>query len=193
MKSNFYAMLGRMKHINRWGLMRNTRNENLSEHCLDVAFIAQALIIIDNKKFSGTLDPEHAAVLAMYHDASEIITGDMPTPVKYYTPEIRAAYKTAERAAEERLIGFLPEYMRDDIAPYIRQDDEKYAPFIKAADKISALIKCVEERGMGNREFLDAEQAIEKNIRGMNLPAADEFVRCFLDGYSKTLDEQERS
>lgn len=192
MESKFYAVLARMKYINRWGLMRNTRSENLSEHCLDTAMIAHALIIIHNRRFGGTLNPEHAACLAMYHDASEIITGDMPTPVKYYNPEIRAAYAEAESAAQERLIGYLPEYMREDIAPLIAhgESDAEYLPFIKAADKLSALVKCIEERKMGNSEFADAENATRDAIRAMKISAADEFVNTFMRAYSMTLDEQ---
>ena len=190
MNSNFYAMLARMKYINRWGLMRNTRNETLSEHCLDTAFIARALVIIHNRKFGGNLNPEHAACLAMFHDASEIITGDMPTPVKYFNPEIRQAYQVAEEAACDKLIGYLPDYMKEDIAPLILQDDSEYHPFIKAADKLSALAKCIEEMGMGNKEFADAEKSTEAAIRALNLPAADEFLKIFMKSYGMTLDRQ---
>ena len=190
MNSNFYAMLARMKYINRWGLMRNTRNETLSEHCLDTAFIAHALVIIHNRKFGGNLNPEHAACLAMFHDASEIITGDMPTPVKYFNPEIRQAYQVAEEAACDKLIGYLPDYMKEDIAPLILQDDSEYHPFIKAADKLSALAKCIEEMGMGNKEFADAEKSTEAAIRALNLPAADEFLKIFMKSYGMTLDRQ---
>jgi len=190
MNSNFYAMLARMKYINRWGLMRNTRNETLSEHCLDTAFIAHALVIIHNRKFGGNLNPEHAACLAMFHDASEIITGDMPTPVKYFNPEIRQAYQVAEEAACDKLIGYLPDYMKEDIAPLILQDDSEYHPFIKAADKLSALAKCIEEMGMGNKEFADAEKSTEAAIKALNLPAADEFLKIFMKSYGMTLDRQ---
>lgn len=192
MTSKFYAVLGRMKYINRWGLMRNTHSENLSEHCLDTAFIAHALVIIHNRKFGGALNPEHAACLAMYHDASEIITGDMPTPVKYYNPEIRSAYAAAESAAEQKLIGYLPDYMREDIAPLIAHEDDEYIPFVKAADKLSALSKCIEELKMGNREFADAEQSTRAAVRALALPAADEFLDTFMQAYSMTLDEQGR-
>lgn len=190
MNSNFYAMLARMKYINRWGLMRNTRNETLSEHCLDTAFIAHALVVIHNRKFGGNLNPEHAACLAMYHDASEIITGDMPTPVKYFNPEIRQAYKQAEKAACDRLVGYLPDYMKEDIAPLIMQEDDEYLPFIKAADKLSALAKCIEEKGMGNKEFADAEKSTESAVKALNLPAADEFLKVFMKSYGMTLDRQ---
>ncbi len=162
----------------------------MSEHCLDTAFIAQALAVIHNRKFGGSLNPEHAAVLAMFHDASEIITGDMPTPVKYFNPEIRSAYQAAEESACRRLAECLPEEMREDIAPYIfGENDEEYHPFVKAADKISALAKCIEERGMGNREFKDAEKASVDAIRKMGLPAADYFLDTFMGAYGMTLDE----
>ncbi len=190
MVSNFYAVLGRMKYINRWGLMRNTRNETLSEHCLDVAMIAHALVVIDCRKFGGKLNPEHAACLAIYHDASEILTGDMPTPVKYYNPEIRSAYAAAESAAEQKLIDYLPDYMKEDIAPLVAHEADEYTPFIKAADKLSALAKCIEELKMGNKEFADAERSTRAAVTAMGLPAADEFLNTFMQAYALTLDEQ---
>ena len=188
MTSRFYALLARMKYIDRWGLMRSTRRENLSEHCLETAFIAQALVVLHNRRFGGHLDPEHAAVLAMFHDATEIITGDMPTPVKYFNPELRAAYRAAETAAADRLIDSLPEDMREDLAPYIRGNEEAYRPFVKAADKISALIKCLEEEKMGSTEFVDARAALEATLRDMHMPEADAFLETFLGGYGETLD-----
>lgn len=188
MTSHFYALLARMKYIDRWGLMRSTRPENLSEHCLETAFIAQALVVLHNRRFGGDLDPEHAAVLAMFHDATEIITGDMPTPVKYFSPQIRSAYQVAEEAAADRLVESLPEDMREDLAPYIRGDEGAYRPFIKAADKLSALAKCLEEEQMGNAEFRDARAALEATIADLRLPEADAFVEMFLGGYGETLD-----
>ena len=188
MSSQFYALLARMKYIDRWGLMRNTRRENLSEHCLETAFIAQALVVLHNRRFGGDLDPEHAAVLAMFHDATEIITGDMPTPVKYFSPEIRTAYQAAEEAAADRLVASLPEDMREDLAPYIRGDDAVYRPFVKAADKLSALAKCLEEAQMGNAEFRDARASLEEAVRGLGLPEAELFMELFLSGYGETLD-----
>lgn len=190
-QSNFYAVLSRMKYINRWGLMRNTRPESLSEHCLETAFFAHALVLIDNKRFGGTLSAERAATLAMFHDASEIITGDLPTPVKYYNDDIRSAYKKAEAAACDRLADFLPDDLRGEIEPLIREDDAPYLPFIKAADKLSALAKCIEERRMGNNEFAVAEEAQRKAIAAMGLPAADAFIEQFMDAYALTLDELE--
>lgn len=186
--SNFYALLDRMKHIDRWGLMRNTRRETLSEHCLQTAFIAQALVLLHNRRFGGALNPEHAAVLAMYHDASEILTGDMPTPVKYFSPEIRQAYRTAEDAACQKLIDCLPEDLREDMAPYLLGGEEAYRPFVKAADKLSALAKCLEEEQMGNGEFRDARAATEAAVHALGLPEAEVFLEAFMSGYGETLD-----
>ncbi|MEE1186680.1 MAG: 5'-deoxynucleotidase [Acutalibacteraceae bacterium] len=193
MKSNFFAVISRMKYINRWGLMRSTHNENLSEHCLDVALFAHAIVSIDKNCFGGTLSPERAAMLALYHDASEIITGDMPTPVKYYNEQIRNAYQAAEDAAKEKLISYLPSQIKEDIAPLIdiKGEDEKYLPFIKAADKMSAYVKCIEERTMGNTEFADAEKSTLKAIKNLKIPAVDEFLNLFIDAYSQTLDRQQ--
>ena len=188
MDGNFYALLDRMKHIDRWGLMRNTRRENLSEHCLQTAFIAQALVVIHNRRFGGSLNPEHAAVLAMFHDASEILTGDMPTPVKYFSPEIRAAYRTAEDAACQRLIDCLPEDMREDLAPYLLGGEADYRPFVKAADKLSAQAKCLEEEQTGNTEFRDARAATEAAVHAMKLPEAEVFLTTFMSSYGETLD-----
>ena len=152
MANHFYAMLSRMKNIPRWGLMRNTRTENLSEHSLEVAYIAHALAVIKNRRLGGNIDPCRVAVSAMFHDTSEIITGDMPTPVKYCNPEIKSVYKQIEATAENRLLSLLPDDMRGDFSPLYRPDDE-IRRLVKAADKISALIKCTEELNMGNREF----------------------------------------
>jgi 5'-deoxynucleotidase len=192
LNSDFYAVLSRMKYINRWGLMRNTREENLSEHSLETALFAHALVLIHNRRFGGQLDPEHAAVLAMFHDASEIITGDMPTPVKYYNPEIRQAYQVAERAACDRLCSYLPDDLRQDIAPLISGGDEEYRPFVKAADKLSALVKCIEERKAGNHEFTVAERSLREAVKNLNMPEADVFAEEFLPSFALTLDEQGR-
>ena len=191
MDGNFYALLDRMKHIDRWGLMRNSRRENLSEHCLQTAFIAQALVVIHNRRFGGSLNPEHAAVLAMFHDASEILTGDMPTPVKYFSPEIREAYRTAEDAACQRLIDCLPEDMREDLAPYLLGGEADYRPFVKAADKLSAHIKCIEELKAGNLEFESAADQTRRALEAMCLPELDWFMEHCLPAFSKNLDELE--
>ena len=192
MASGFFAILSRLKYINRWALMRNTQTENLSEHTLDTAFIAHALIVIDNKRFGGNLNPEHAAVLAMYHDVTEIMTGDMPTPVKYFNSDLKKAYKVAEKSAGEKLISYLPDDMQEEIGCYINpcEKDADYAPFIKAADRLSAIAKCIEERNTGNREFLSAEKAQIDALKAMNIPAANVFLEEFMPAYTLTLDEQ---
>ena len=192
MASGFFAILSRLKYINRWALMRNTQTENLSEHTLDTAFIAHALVVIDNKRFGGKLNPEHAAVLAMYHDVTEIMTGDMPTPVKYFNADLKKAYKVAEKSAGEKLISYLPNDMQEEIGCYINpcEKDADYAPFIKAADRLSAIAKCIEERNTGNREFLSAEKAQIAALKAMNIPAANVFLEEFMPAYTLTLDEQ---
>lgn len=188
MKNHFYAMMSRMKNIYRWGLMRNTRRENLSEHSLEVAQIAHALSIISNKRFGGKTDPNYVAAVAMYHDTSEIITGDMPTPIKYYNDEIKGAYKQIEAAAEQQLSNMLPDDFKEEFAKIYNPDPETRR-LVKAADKISALIKCIEELNMGNREFAVAKKTIEKAVEEMKMPEANVFIDEFLDSFSLTLDE----
>ena len=169
--------------------MRNTRSENLSEHSFEVAQIAHALAIINNKRFGGNIDPNFTAVAAMYHDSSEIITGDMPTPIKYYNEEIKGAYKQIEAVAENQLREMLPDDFKEDFLKIYSPDSET-EKIIKAADKISALIKCIEELNMGNREFLDAEKSVRAAIIKMNLPEANVFMEEFMPGFSLSLDEQ---
>ncbi len=188
MANHFYAMMSRMKNIYRWGLMRNTRAENLSEHSLEVAFIAHALALIKNHRFGGNIDANAVAVAAMFHDTSEIITGDMPTPIKYYNANIKNVYKEIESIAENRLISLLPEDLRDDFAP-LYNPDETTATLVKAADKISALIKCIEEKNSGNQEFRSAEISTLNAIKELNLPEVNVFLEEFLQSYSLTLDE----
>ena len=187
--SHFYAMLSRMKNINRWGLMRNTRNENLSEHSLEVAFIAHALAVIGNKRLGKNFNADKVATAAMFHDTSEIITGDMPTPIKYYNPEIKEAYKKIEAVAENQLIDMLPEDLREDFEDIYRTDKQTEV-YVKAADKISALIKCIEEVKMGNLEFKDAERSTRKTIEALDMPEAKMFMEEFIDSFYLTLDEQ---
>ncbi len=187
--SCFYAMISRMKYINRWGLMNNTKSENISEHSLEVAILSHALVSIANARCGCDLNADRAAVIGMFHDASEIITGDMPTPVKYYNPEINNAYKAVEKVAEDKLVGMLPEEMRGLYRPLISDGDSELHPYVKAADKLSALIKCIEEERMGNNEFLKAKASIEEAIDRMELPALDIFMREFLPAYYLTLDE----
>lgn len=187
-------MLFRMKYINRWGLMNNTRSENISEHSHQVAILAHCLVLIHNKRFGGSLNPERAALLAVYHDASEIITGDLPTPVKYQNSDIIAAYKQIEDSAADRLISLLPEDFRDEYASVIKQTgsgDEQLHRFVKAADRFSALIKCVDELRMGNDEFQKAKESIETSIHAMQLPEAEVFFEEFMPSFYLSLDEQD--
>ena len=188
---NFFAMVNRMKLIDRWALMRNTSKENIAEHSHSVAVIAHALALIGNKKFGKNYNADRAAVLALYHDTTEVITGDMPTPVKYYNDEISSVYKDVEAVAGERLLKMLPEEFRSDYAPmFEKQDgDSELWALVKAADKISALVKCVEENRMGNREFDLALKAQEDKIKSIDLPEVQYFREHFLPSYYLTLDE----
>lgn len=190
---HFFAMLSRMKNICRWGLMRNTREENLCEHSFETAVIAHALAVLRNRRFGGHVNAERTALLALFHDSTEIVTGDMPTPVKYYNPEIRTAYRKVEEAARTRLLDFLPDDLRPEYRPLLGEpldSDRELLPLVKAADKLSAVIKCVEEQRMGNREFASAETTLRKAVEDLHLPEADCFVQEFLPSYSLTLDEQ---
>ncbi len=190
-ESCFYAYLSRMKHIFRWSLMKNSQQESLSVHTLDTAVIAHALGVLRNRRFGKSCDTERLVLLAIYHDCSEILTGDMPTPIKYYNPEIKAAYKNVETVANKKLLEMLPEDLRPDYAPLLEHggEDPELLKLLKAADKISALIKCVEEENSGNREFSKAKLSIMKSIKDMRLPEADTFIEEFLPSYGLTIDE----
>ncbi len=190
MISHFYAVLFRMKYIERWALMRNTGKETLSEHSLETAFIAHSLALISNKRLGKNINPERAALLALFHDTPEIITGDLPTPVKYYNSDISASYKKIESEAVKKLLSLLPDDLRPEFEGIYYDDDPELHAVVKAADKISALIKCTEEMHMGNREFAVAERTTREKIKQLNLPAADIFVAEFLDSFSMPLDEQ---
>lgn len=189
---DFYAYLGRMKYIVRWGLMRNTSTENIQEHSLEVAVLAHALAVIHNKlNPSDALSPDRACVYAVFHDTSEIITGDLPTPIKYYNPVIKENYHAIEDVAKNKLLSMLPNEMQDvyrDILFY-EEKDEKYYPIVKAADKLSAYIKCAEEVKAGNKEFSKAKEATKKSLEEMKLPELDYFMEHFVSAYNKTLDE----
>lgn len=191
MENGFYAMISRMKYINRWALMRNEHNENLAEHSFEVSVIAHALTVIGNKKFGKKLDCERAAFLGLYHDAPETLTGDMPTPVKYYSDEVREAYKTVEEYACGSLLEMLPEDLRADYeaAFKINDSDRELWRYVKAADKLSALIKCMQEKNAGNTEFVLAGESTARAIEALGLPEADYFVKNFLPAYNLTLDE----
>lgn len=188
----FFALISRMKYINRWGLMRNAVTENISEHSLETAFIAHVLALYRNVRFGGNVDPERTALLAMYHDVTEIITGDLPTPVKYYNEEIKRQYGRVEEIAGEKILGYLPEDLREYYRPLMGKTEEESElwQLVKAADKLSALIKCIEERNMGNLDFANAEQSTLKAIHDMKLPEAEEFIKEFLPSYGLTLDAQ---
>jgi len=190
-KSNFFAFISRMKYINRWGLMRNIKDENVSEHSLDVAVIAHALTIIQKKRLNMNVNPEKTALYAIYHDASEIFTGDMPTPVKYFNSVIKTAYKEVEFVANKKLLNLLPDDFYEDFEPILvpREEESQIWKTIKAADKISAYIKCIEEEKSGNKEFLKAKQSIFNEIGNMDRDDVKIFMDEFLDGYCLTLDE----
>jgi 5'-deoxynucleotidase len=221
----FFAMISRMKYISRWGLMRNTRGENIQEHSLQVALIAHALAVIRNEYFGGGADADRAAVMGMFHDCDEIITGDMPTPVKYFNDGIREAYREVEQAAREKLLGMLPPRMRPVYAGFLAHGgagatgpagggaaagsgdgaaadggdasdraaagggDAALWRLVKAADTISAHIKCLEELTTGNTEFTAAAEATRQKVAGMGLAEADFFMKEFVDAFRLSLDE----
>ena len=188
---NFFAMVNRMKYIDRWALMPNTQKENIAEHSHSVAVIAHALALIGKKEFGKNYDENRVAVLALYHDTTEVITGDMPTPVKYYNNDIKSVYKEIEAVAGQRLLSMLPDEYKADYEPLFEQseEDRELWLLVKAADKISALIKCIEENRMGNREFDIALKAQEQKIAEIDIPEVKFFSEHFLKAYYLTLDE----
>lgn len=190
---HFYAYLARMKYINRWGLMRNTHTENIQEHSLQVAIIAHAIAIIKNKYFNGKVNPDRIAVLGIFHDSNEIITGDMPTPIKYFNPDISQAYKNIEEVSKNKLLSMLPEEMLEDYRGifFHEDDNEEYWRIVKAADRIAAYIKCVEEVKAGNREFIKASESIYQTIVDIALPEVDYFMENFMPSFTLTLDEMD--
>lgn len=191
MSNHFFAMMARMKYIERWALMRNSSSENLSEHSLDVAMIAHALAVIGNLRLGKKLDENKAAIVALYHDTTEIITGDLPTPVKYFNADIKSAYKEVEHVAADRLLSLLPEDMQDYYRDfYYKNDEDAYIwKLVKAADKLSAYIKCIEEEKAGNTEFTNAKESTMKSLDEMNIVEVNIFKKEFLDSYKLTLDE----
>ena len=189
MSHHFFAMLSRMKYINRWGLMRNTVAENIQEHSHQVAVLAHALAVIQNRFYGGQVDPGRVAVAALYHDASEILTGDMPTPIKYDNPDIQAAYKQVESMAEQKLLSMLPEELRADFEPAVAISDPEIHALVKAADKLSAYLKCVEEVKAGNAEFRLAKEQTFAALNRSPIPALKYFTEHFLEGFELTLDE----
>lgn len=191
MTNGFFAMISRMKYINRWALMRNEQTENLSEHSFEVACIAHALAVIGNKRFGKSYNAERAALIGLYHDAPETLTGDMPTPVKYYSEQVRSAYKTVEESACKSLISMLPEDFRNEYEPFFapHESESELWLLVKAADKISALIKCRAEHKAGNGEFEFAARGTLEALAKINLPEADFFISEFLPCFDMTLDE----
>ncbi len=189
--SHFFAYLSRMKLIQRWGLMRNIHTENIQEHSLQVAFVAHGLAMINNQVFAGSVNPERIATLAMFHDTSEIITGDLATPIKYFNPEIKQSFKEIELVANKKLHSMIPQPLQAAYRPYFFNEpaDEAHWQFVKAADKICAFLKCVEEIKMGNSEFIEAKNSIEAEIRQFEMPEVAYFMETYVDSFHLTLDE----
>ncbi len=186
--SNFFALLSRMKYIDRWALMRNTRSESLSEHTLEVAMLSHALAEIGNTYLGKSYDAGKAALIALYHDASEIITGDMPTPIKYNNPGLSEAYRALEKETEAKLVSMLPEKLQAAFSPLLSPGDGELRALCKAADKLSAYIKCIEEEKSGNREFSAAKETIKASLDNLGMPEVQIFMDTFMEGYGKTLD-----
>ena len=189
MSGSFFPMIARMRYINRWGLMRNTDTENIQEHSHMVAVLAHALAVIENEKFGGQVDPGQVAVAALYHDASEILTGDMPTPIKYDNPAIQSAYQQVEAVAEQKLLSMLPEELRPAYEDAITIPDPEVKALVKAADKLDAYLKCVEELKAGNAEFRKAKEQTYAALCQNPIPALRYFMEHFLADFSLTLDE----
>ena len=187
---HFFAYMARMKFIQRWGVMRNTQNENIQEHSLQAAILAHALAVIARDQFGRDVDPERVMALAVFHDASEIITGDLPSPIKHHDPELSSAYGRIEEAARERLAAMLPDGMRDVYRPLLLgQDRPEHLQLVKAADKLCSYLKCLEELKGGNEEFTHARTAIEREIDAIDLPEVAWFMERFVPSSSLTLDE----
>ena len=189
----FYALLSRMRYITRWGLMRNTFSENIQEHSHQVAVLAHALALIRRDILGLQAEPERCATAALFHDASEILTGDRPTPIKYYNPDIKQAYKQVERVSADKLLEMLPEQLRPSYAPLVHEDDPTVHDIVKAADKLSAYLKCVEELKAGNNEFKKAKEQTLAALEENTLPALQYFMEEFLPGFELTLDELQDS
>ena len=190
MRYDFYAYMDRMKYIKRWQLMRSVRDENIMEHSQNVAMLAHGLVTIHNEVFGGNADVLTTVLYAMYHETSEVTTGDLPTPIKYYNRSIHGAYKELEKIACEKVSGMLPEKMKDSIGKYILADEESLEyKFVKIADRLSAYVKCLEELRSGNKEFAKAKKAIEKDLKDRKMPEIDYFFEHFIEAYSLTLDD----
>lgn len=189
-KNTFFALISRMKYIRRWGLMRNLHKESLSEHSFDVAVLAGALAGIENARFNKSINVEKVTTLALYHDCTEIITGDMPTPVKYHSDEIRSAYKGVENAARQKLLNSLPKELMEQYGEYLSIDtNTQEYEIIKAADKLSALVKCLDEKAGANHDFDSAEKTLLAALTGSKLKSVKVFMDEFMPAYGCTLDE----
>lgn len=186
----FFAFLNRMKYIRRWSLMHSIREENIMEHSQQVAVLAHALALVANREFGAQYDVSRIVLLAQYHEVSEVITGDLPTPIKYFNREMKTAYKALERKASERLLDMLPDSLREDYAEYVLPDEgsPEYR-VVKAADRLAAYLKCVEEMRAGNNEFKKAMLSIEEDLRNLGRPEVDYFLREFAPAFDLTLDE----
>ena len=189
MDCHFYALMARMRYIQRWALMRNTEPENVQEHSHMVAVLAHALVLIQNRYYGGTLDPGQAVLLVKYQAATEILTGDLPTPIKYYNPDLRSAYQTVEDAAARQLLDLLPTELREDYVPLLAGTDPELAAVVKAADKLDAYLKCVKELKAGNTEFRKAREQTYAALMQNPLPALQHFLLHFLPSFELTLDE----
>ena len=189
MKSHFYAYMARMKLIRRWGLCRNTIPENDQEHSFLVAMIAHGLAVIRNTRYHGCVDEGRVTMLAVYHEAPEVITGDLATPIKYFNPGIKKAYKEIERIAAEKLFSYLPDDLKSGYEWLLFPDeDSEEWKIVKAADRISAYVKCIEELGYGNGEFSKAEESIRKSIEALDIPEANDFMKEFVPSFRLSLD-----
>ena len=186
----FFAFINRMKHIKRWSLMRSVQEENIMEHSYQVATIAHALAVINNKILGGDINVEKVVLMAQYHEVSEVITGDLPTPIKYFNPEIHMAYKDLEKDAERRLLGMLPEDLKGYYAEYVSPDtDSAEYKMVKSADRLAAYLKCIEEVRSGNAEFKKAKKSIEKDLKALGSAEVDYYLKHFAPAYELTLDE----
>ena len=189
MSSSFFAYIFRMRYIARWALMRNTRTENVEEHSYEVAVLAHALAVIGQEVFHKDVNPDRVATAALFHDAPEIITGDLPTPIKYFNPAIKAAYDQVEAVAQDKLLGMLPPELTEAYTPLLRVEDPKVRCYIKAADKLAAWLKCLEERKAGNREFVQAEEETLHALKDMNMDEVTWFLEHMGEAFGLTLDE----
>ena len=189
MSSSFFAYIFRMRYIARWALMRNTRTENVEEHSYEVAVLAHALAVAGQEIFHKDVNPDRVATAALFHDAPEIITGDLPTPIKYFNPAIKSAYDQVEAVAQDKLLGMLPHELTEAYAPLLRVEDPKVRRYIKAADKLAAWLKCLEERKAGNREFVQAEEETLHALKDMNMDEVTWFLEHMGEAFGLTLDE----